>query len=163
MVDRKEVLRMSIYKVGKCDYCGEENIILRPTPFMVDRAAMMCEYCWDITQKGYGASNGEYIPDFQSEKVEYQDAIKLRAIDLFNQMQIEEVSAACGEIEYILVLRNDKSIGILKEIGFTDNEINEECYSEENSVYMDISSIAFKYADGFNGKTNKFYVNERLF
>lgn len=87
----------------------------------------------------------------------------IEVINLLNQMQIEEVSAACGEIEYILVLRNDKNIGILQEIGFTDNEINEECYSEEDSVYMDIASIAFKYADGFNGKTNKFYVYERLF
>ena len=154
---------MSIYKIGKCDYCGEKNIIARLTPFMADRAAMMCEYCWNETQKEYEASNGEYIPDFQSEKVDYQDAVALRAINLFNKMQIEEVSAACGEIEYILVLRSDTNVKILHEIGFCDNEINEECYSEEDSVYMDISSIAFKYADGFNGKTNKFHVNERLF
>lgn len=154
---------MSIYKIGKCDYCEEKNIILRPTPFMGDRAAMMCEECWDETQKEYEASNGECISDFQTEKVDYQESVKLRAIDLFNQMQMEEVSASCGEIEYILVLKNEKNIKILHEIGFSDNEINEECYSEEDCEYMDISSIAFKYADGFNGKTNKFYVNEGLF
>ncbi len=75
---------MSIYKIGKCDYCGEKSVILRPSPFMADIGASMCEYCWDITQEEYGASNGEYIPDFQSEKAEYQDAIKFRAIDSLN-------------------------------------------------------------------------------
>jgi predicted nucleic acid-binding Zn ribbon protein len=159
----KEVVKMSIYEIGKCNYCGSKNEVVRPTPFMADRAAMMCEECWDETQNEYAASNGEYIPDFQSDKEVYQKFIKEKVIDLFNQMQIEEVSAACGEIEYILVERNDKNIEILHEIGFSDNEINEECYSEEDSVYMDISSIAFKYADGFNGKTDKFYIEKRVF
>ena len=34
---------MSIYKIGKCDYCGEKNQILRPSPFMADIEAMKGE------------------------------------------------------------------------------------------------------------------------
>lgn len=63
---------MSLYKIGKCSYCGEENKILRPSPFMADRKAMMCKHCWDETQKEYAACNEEYIPDFDSEKEEYE-------------------------------------------------------------------------------------------
>ena len=62
---------MSLYKIGKCDYCGEGNRILRPSPFLADIGAMMCEHCWNDTQKEYAAANGEYIPDFKSKKDEY--------------------------------------------------------------------------------------------
>lgn len=88
-----------------------------------------------------------------------------RAIDLFNQMQIEEVSAACGEIEYILVINNNKNIDILHKIGITDKEIEDEGCGDylSDAVYIDISPFAFKYANGFDGKTKKFYLEERLF
>ncbi|EKS4345101.1 hypothetical protein QB607_003105 [Clostridium botulinum] len=66
---------MSFYKIGTCDYCDEENKILRPSPFMVDMSAMMCEYCWSETKKEYMNSNGEYIPDFDSRKEEYKELI----------------------------------------------------------------------------------------
>ena len=62
---------MSLYEIGKCGYCGEDNQILRPSPFMADMGSMMCEHCWNDTQKEYAASNGEYIPDFDSKKDEY--------------------------------------------------------------------------------------------
>ena len=65
---------MSIYEVGKCSYCGDENKVLRPTPFLADRVAMMCEYCWNETKEEYKNSNGEYIPDFQSNKEDYEAA-----------------------------------------------------------------------------------------
>lgn len=64
---------MSFYKIGTCDYCDEENQILRPSPFMVDMSAMMCEYCWNEAKKEYMNSNGEYIPDFDSRKEEYKE------------------------------------------------------------------------------------------
>lgn len=54
----------SIYRVGECDYCSEDNRILRPTPFLGDIPAMMCEYCWEETRKEYAACNGEYIGKF---------------------------------------------------------------------------------------------------
>ncbi len=67
---------MSLYEIGKCSYCGEKDHILRPSPFMADINSMMCEYCWNETQKEYAASNGEYIPDFDSEKDEYNKLLK---------------------------------------------------------------------------------------
>lgn len=66
---------MGIYKINQCDYCGNKNVITRPSPFMADRTAMMCEYCWNETQKEYEASNGEYIPNFQSNEKEYKETI----------------------------------------------------------------------------------------
>lgn len=67
---------MSFYEIGTCSYCDEENQILRPSPFMADVKAMMCKHCWDETKKEYAASNGEYIPDFDSEKSEYEELVK---------------------------------------------------------------------------------------
>lgn len=64
---------MSFYKIGNCDYCDEENQILRPSPFMADISSMICEYCWSEIKKEYMNSNGEYIPDFDSRKEEYKE------------------------------------------------------------------------------------------
>lgn len=61
---------MNLYKVGQCDYCGDKNEALRPSPFMAD-SGCMCEQCWDMTQKEYRNATGEFIPDFQSNKEEY--------------------------------------------------------------------------------------------
>lgn len=55
----------NIYKIGTCDYCGTENQILRPSPFMADASAMMCEVCWNNTKEEYMNSNGEWIPKFE--------------------------------------------------------------------------------------------------
>lgn len=55
---------MGIYKIDKCDYCGDKNVKVRPTPFMADIGANMCEYCWNETQKEYESSTGECILDF---------------------------------------------------------------------------------------------------
>lgn len=54
-----------MFPLETCSYCGEEVSYTRPTPFMADTGADMCEHCWDMTQKEYAASNGEYIPDFK--------------------------------------------------------------------------------------------------
>ncbi|NME63817.1 hypothetical protein HF846_04275 [Clostridium cadaveris] len=69
---------MEIYKIGKCDYCGDKNVVVRSTPFMADRLASMCEYCWNETQKEYASSNEEYIGDFQSNKNEYDKILNLK-------------------------------------------------------------------------------------
>ena len=94
---------MSFYKIGTCSYCGEQNQILRPSPFMADREAMMCEYCWNETQKEYAASNGEYIPDFDSRKEEYIVSIseaRNRAVnDIFKKVS--------GVIDELLEISNE--------------------------------------------------------
>ena len=64
---------MSIYKVGKCNYCDSRNVVLRPSPFIAD-GAMMCEECWEMTKKEYANSNGEYIPKFDEDKEDYEMA-----------------------------------------------------------------------------------------
>jgi len=64
---------MNIYEIGTCSYCDDKKQILRPSPFMADTKAMMCEHCWNETKKEYLASNEEYIPDFDSNKSEYEN------------------------------------------------------------------------------------------
>ncbi|WXG84199.1 dUTP diphosphatase [Paenibacillus glucanolyticus] len=54
-----------MFPLEMCDYCGEEVSFTRPSPFMADSGADMCEECWNMTKKEYAASNGEYIPDFK--------------------------------------------------------------------------------------------------
>lgn len=55
----------SIYKIGTCDYCGEEKVIVRGTPFMCDIGAYMCKECWDNTEEEYAGSEGTYIGKFE--------------------------------------------------------------------------------------------------
>lgn len=87
-----------------------------------------------------------------------------KIIDLFNQMKIEEVSASCGEIEYILVANNNENIDTLHKIGITDEDIKELGYCEDlDDEYIDITTFAFRYADMFNGEDMKFYIEERVF
>lgn len=94
---------MSIYKIGKCDYCGSKEEIVRSTPFMADRLANMCEYCWNETQKEYKASNGEYIVDFKSNEEEYKEisASNKHRFQVKNVQQLidylEEVKSQSGE------------------------------------------------------------------
>jgi len=57
----------NIYQIGKCDYCGETNKVTRPTPFMADVPAMMCKYCWDMTEEEYAASEGACIGKFEED------------------------------------------------------------------------------------------------
>lgn len=54
-----------MYPLEKCSYCGEEVSYTRPSPFMADAGADMCEDCWNMTKREYAASNGEHIPDFK--------------------------------------------------------------------------------------------------
>jgi len=68
---------MSIYKIRKCDYCSDNNIIVRGTPFIADIPAYMCKTCWDMTKEEYMNSNGEYIKDFDSAKDEYEEILKM--------------------------------------------------------------------------------------
>lgn len=66
---------MGFYKFGKCDYCGEDMKIVRDTPFMADITAKICNHCWNETTKEYAACNDEYLPEFDSQKEEYQKII----------------------------------------------------------------------------------------
>lgn len=54
-----------LYPLEECSYCGEKVNQTRPSPFMADALADMCEDCWNMTKEEYAASNGEYIPDFR--------------------------------------------------------------------------------------------------
>src|SRR5690625_605848 len=54
-----------MYPQEQCSYCGEDVDFKRPSPFMADAGADMCEHCWNMTKDEYAASNGEYIPEFK--------------------------------------------------------------------------------------------------
>lgn len=58
------LLRRNDYLV-KCDYCDEDVVRVRPTPFMADAGAKMCEGCWDMTRDTYIGSIGEDIGIFK--------------------------------------------------------------------------------------------------
>lgn len=49
---------------------------------------------------------------------------KREQINLLNSMEIEESSASCGELDYILVADNETNRDILHNLGMTDEEIN---------------------------------------
>ena len=61
----------NIYEIDECDYCGNRGIIVRPSPFLIDNGAKMCEYCWNETQKEYIHSTGENIPNFKDVEMGY--------------------------------------------------------------------------------------------
>lgn len=88
---------MGIYKIGKCDYCGNKDEIVRPTPFMAD-IAMMCEYCWNETKKEYADSHGEYIDDFQSDKEEYKKLDEIQKNIAYEEelRRLEKEFRRCG-------------------------------------------------------------------
>lgn len=54
-----------MYPLEKCSYCEEKVEYTRPSPFMVDAGADMCERCWTSTKVEYAAANDEYLPDFK--------------------------------------------------------------------------------------------------
>jgi len=80
---------MGLYEIGECSYCDKKNKILRPTPFVADYKykAMMCEHCWNDTDKEYENLNGEYISDFKSNKEEYEKFNKM----IFKGKNIQEL------------------------------------------------------------------------
>ncbi|OMD19986.1 hypothetical protein BJP48_31510 [Paenibacillus odorifer] len=49
----------------RCSYCGEEVSYTRPTPFMADAGADMCEHCWESTRVEYAAAHDEHIGEFK--------------------------------------------------------------------------------------------------
>jgi hypothetical protein len=77
-------------------------------------------------------------------------------LNLINGIVIEEVSGSCGELEYVLAENNETNRSILHQLGMTDEDIEKECYPEED--YIDISYVAFARADAdfYGGKLKKF-------
>ena len=90
---------MGIYKIGKCDYCGDENKILRPSPFM-GFTNMMCEYCWNETKYEYEASNGEYIVDFQSNQEEYNEIDEIQKKTSTYEEELRRLEREFREVGY---------------------------------------------------------------
>ncbi|MDH6373567.1 dimeric dUTPase (all-alpha-NTP-PPase superfamily) [Paenibacillus sp. PastF-3] len=54
-----------MFPLEKCSYCGEEVSYTRPTPFMADAGADMCEHCWESTRVEYAAAHDEHIGEFK--------------------------------------------------------------------------------------------------
>lgn len=77
-------------------------------------------------------------------------------LDLINSMEIIESSSNGVEVEYILVEDNETNRNVLHKIGLTDGDIDDICYSEDGN--LDITVVAFEYADYFDGRDNKFYI-----
>lgn len=95
---------MGIYTIGKCDYCGNKDEIVRPTPFMADLSASMCEYCWNETKKEYESSNGEYIVDFQSNQEDYKKIgeIQKKATYEDELRRLEKEFRRCGYSDEVI-------------------------------------------------------------
>lgn len=122
---------MGIYKIGKCDYCGNRGEIIRPTPFMVD-IAMMCEYCWDETKKEYANSHGEYIDDFQSDKEEYRKLDETQKNIAYEEelKRLELKFRECGYPENTIesIKYNDGATTVEEFIANLEEELS--CWSE---------------------------------
>lgn len=76
-------------------------------------------------------------------------------IDLINSMKFIESDADSDGINYVLVEDNRTNRDILNRIGLTDEDINRDCFAECGT--MDISMVAFRYANYYGGKTKGFY------
>lgn len=76
-------------------------------------------------------------------------------LELLNSIEIAEHSSSCGEWEYILIQDNEKNRGILNQIGISQSEIQEECNPEGR--YLDIGSIAGRFATHYSSKRKLFY------
>lgn len=82
----------NIYKIDDCDYCDNRGVIVRPSPFLVDNGAKMCEHCWNETQKEYIHSTGEYIPNFKDVEMGYDEIEKeYNNIDKTINIEVETV------------------------------------------------------------------------
>lgn len=88
---------------------------------------------------------------------ESNDIDDYEKLELLNSIEVIEVSSSCGEVEYILIDNNDVNREILNKIGVTNKDIEEEGHVEEDSDFIDISSIAGRFANYYNSKIKKFY------
>lgn len=123
---------MSLYEIGTCSYCNESNQILRPSPFMADAKAMMCEHCWNETEEEYKASHSEYIPDFDSNKTEYDN--------LKSSLEIPKVQQKVIDIILKERERQDKKWGEQNHApqfwtGILGEEFGEFCEAVNETVF----------------------------
>ena len=112
--------KKSIYKIGTCDYCCDENVMIRPTPFMCDitHGAMMCGKCWKDTSEEYAASEGTYIGKFEDGTGYAEVAkdinfswIKLEIPKSRKSLKNRKKEEVYSEIEHVLVY---EGFGILR-------------------------------------------------
>ena len=76
-------------------------------------------------------------------------------LEILNSLKIIESASSCGELEYILIKNNEENIIALNKIGITNDEIKEECISEDN--LLDISRIVGRFATNYDARKKKFY------
>lgn len=78
-------------------------------------------------------------------------------LELLNSIEIVECSGSCNECEYILVNDNEINRDILKKLGVTKEDIEEECNPEGG--YLDISSVAGRVATHYSSKKKLFCID----
>lgn len=99
----------------------------------------------------------KYVEVLEIVNEESNDLDDYEKLELLNSIEVIEVSSSCGEVEYILIDNNDINREKLNKIGVTNKDIEEEGHVEEDSDFIDISSIAGRFANYYNSKTKKFY------
>lgn len=81
----------------------------------------------------------------------------MRNLDILNSLALEDHSAACGELEYVLIKNTPENREALQKIGASEKEINEA--TDDISETIDISCIAFDYTEA----THFSQINGRFF
>jgi len=98
---------------------------------MADMGAMMCEHCWNDTQKEYAASNGEYIPNFDSKKDEYnillERAQKSDESEEYLNTNLKIFEIEDGENHLFVAKNKNEAIKVYKEY-FDEADISENEY-----------------------------------
>jgi len=158
---------MSLYKIGRCDYCGAGYRILRPSPFMADTKAMMCECCWNDTQKEYAASNGEYIPDFDSKKDEYnnllEQAPKSDESKGYLNTNLKIFRIEDGENHLFVAKNKNEAIKVYKEyFDFDEADISENEYIIKEIPKNSNIMINIKEDEDLMNILNRFRINKKI-
>lgn len=85
------------------------------------------------------------------------DIKPMSKLDILNSIGIEDHSAACGELEYILIKNTPENRERLFKIGATEHEVNDS--TDETSETINISMIGFKYTEAthFSQKDQRFF------
>lgn len=138
---------------NKCIVCGEE--------IPLDHA------CICVNGKYYSCLHHERTRELKEvlENLEKKGDNKMlltdsEKLELINTMEFIESDGDCDGIVYVLVDDNKENRDILYKIGLTDEDIETYCNPEEDT--LDISPIAFRYANWYGGKEKGFYNKPEL-
>ncbi len=141
-----------INMINKCIVCGK---------------AISIDYTVLLTPHGISCLQHEGSKELEEtlEKIKNREESEImlndkEKLELINKMEFIESDADCDGIIYVLVEDNQINRDILHKIGLTDEDIERDCYGEDET--LDISMVAFRYSNYYDSKGKIFYNKPEL-